>query len=371
MDRRKFLSLSAIAGASAALGRAVPGLAQTQGFQPNQPLKAYGAPCGAHIGIQAERPSLQQPAFARFVTTNFNLMTAGNELKWGRLRPNPETYNFTDADWMVNFARQNNMLFHGHNLCWNTGNPGWMNSTLNKSNARQFLVDHITKVMGRYAGQVDSWDVVNEPFAVWMGRPDGLYKGVWLDLLGPEYVDIAFNAAAQADPKALRVMNVHHVEQDNPTDEKTRQLTLSFLQQIVKRGVPIQAVGIESHLDASSPIGGASYDRFIKSVRDLGLEVMFTEIDINDSQTAGAPQQRDQAVANYYFNYLTKVIPVSGAKRIIFWTPWDKGNWMDYLHTQQYARSDGARHRPGLLDENMQPKMAYSAVADALHNVCR
>jgi endo-1,4-beta-xylanase len=308
---------------------------------------------------------------AKFVTSNFNLLTAGNELKWARLRPNPETYNFTDADWMVKFAQQNNMLFHGHNLCWNASNPGWMSSALHKSNARQALVDHITKVMGRYVGQVDSWDVVNEPFAVWMGRPDGLYKGVWLDLLGPEYVDIAFYTAAQVDPKALRVLNVHHVEQDTPTDEKTRQLTLDFIKQLVKRGVPVQAVGIESHLDASTPIGGASYDRFIKGVRDLGLEVMFTEIDINDTQVSGSPQQRDQVIANYYFNYLSRVIPESGAKRIIFWTSWDKGNWMDYLHSSQYSRMDGARHRPGLLDENMQPKTSYSAVADALHNVCR
>jgi len=371
MDRRKFLSFSAITSINAVVLQALSSLAQVKEFSQNAPLKSYGVPCGAHIGIQAERPWLQQQAFARFVTTNFNMLTAGNELKWARLRPNPETYNFTDADWMVNFARQNHLLFHGHNLCWNTSNPGWMSTVLNKSNARQFLIDHITKVMGRYAGQFDSWDVVNEPLAVWMGRPDGLYKGVWLDLLGPEYIDIAFHTAAQADPKALRVLNIHHVEQDTPADEKTRQLTLSFIQQLVKRSVPVQAVGIESHLDISNPIAGTSFDRFIKGIRDLGLEIMFTEIDVNDTREVGTLQKRDRAIADYYFNYLTRVIPVTGAKRIIFWTPWDKVNWMDYLHTAQYSRTDGVRHRPGLLDDDMQPKTSYSAVAEALHNACR
>jgi endo-1,4-beta-xylanase len=299
------------------------------------------------------------------------MLTAGNELKWSHLRPDPETFNFADADWMMNFARQHNMLFHGHNLCWNADNPKWMASVLNKSNARKYLTDHIMKVMGRYAGQVDSWDVVNEPFAVWDGRPDGLYKGTWLDLLGPEYVDIAFESAAQADPKALRVLNVHHVEQDTANDEKTRQLTMKFLTQLMNRKVPIQAIGIESHLNAADPIAGQSLDRFIKEIRDMGLEVLFTEIDVNDTSVSGSEQERDQKVAGYYYNYLSKVIPLSDAKRVIFWTPMDSQNWMDYLHTPQYSRADGKKHRPGLFDENMQAKSAYTAVVSALQKTCR
>src|ERR1700741_4676200 len=88
MDRRKFLSYSAIAGTNALFIQALPSLAQVKVFSPNAPLKSYGVPGGAHIGIQAERPWLQQQPFAKFVTTNFNILTAGNELKWARLRPN-------------------------------------------------------------------------------------------------------------------------------------------------------------------------------------------------------------------------------------------------------------------------------------------
>jgi endo-1,4-beta-xylanase len=272
---------------------------------------------------------------------------------------------------MVNFARQHNMLFHGHNLCWNADNPKWTASVLNKSNARKYLTGHITSVMGRYAGQVDSWDVVNEPFAVWQGRSDGLYKGLWLDLLGPDYFDIAFGTAAQADPKALRVLNIHHVEQDTPNDRRTQQLTLQFLKQLMGRKVPIQAIGIESHLNAADPIGGQSLDNFIKEIRDMGLEVLITELDVNDTIVPGSEKDRDQLVANYYSNYLNKLIPLSGTKRVIFWTPMDGENWMDYLHTAQYSRADGKKHRPGLLDENMQPKSAYTAVVSTLQKTCR
>jgi endo-1,4-beta-xylanase len=371
MKRRDFLALGAAAGGYACLSGALPSVAQPAGGALALPLKSYGAPCGMYVGVQSEKANLQQPAVAEFITANFNLLTAGNELKWSRLRPDSSTFNFADADWIANFARQHNMLLHGHNLCWNADNPQWLATVLNRSNARSYLTDHITKVMGRYAGQIDSWDVVNEPFAVWQGRPDGLYKGIWLDLLGPEYIDLAFDTAAKADPKALRVLNLHHIEQDTAVDEKTRQLTLSFLKQLISRGVPIQAIGVESHLSAADPIGGQSLDRFLKAIRDLGLEIIFTEIDINDTSVAGSEQERDQMVAKYYYNYLTRVIPVSSPKRMIFWTATDKQNWMDYLHTSQYSRADGMKHRPGLLDEKMQPKTAFSAVVSALQQTCR
>src|SRR3954447_4040632 len=50
-----------------------------------------------------------------------------------------------------------------------------------------------------YRGRIHSWDVVNEAINVDDGHPDGLRKSQWLNLLGPQYLDIAFTAAAKAD----------------------------------------------------------------------------------------------------------------------------------------------------------------------------
>ena len=86
---------------------------------PANSLKALGAPCGMKVGVQSIKAQLQNPVFARTVIANFEMLTPGNELKWARLRPGPDSYNFNDADWMVDFAQQNGMLVHGHNLCWN------------------------------------------------------------------------------------------------------------------------------------------------------------------------------------------------------------------------------------------------------------
>ena len=334
-------------------------------------LRESGRSCGLKIGVQAERTSLQDSAFCRAVVENFGMITPGNELKWARLRPSPDVYNFADADWMVNFAQKNNMLVHGHNLCWNAAgtNPSWFASVLTKENAREYLTQHITTVMGRYRGRIDSWDIVNEPVVPWSKREDGLYPGIWLNLLGADYIDIAFHAAAAADPKALRVLNIYYVEQGTPDDEKGRRQNLLLLQQLVHRGVPLQAVGIESHLNASQPMGGASLNRFLDDVRSLGLQVLITELDVDDTQVAGDNQSRDAAVAQCYSDYLTQVVPQGRVDRLIFWTASDRFNWMNSIHAAKFARADRGLHRSGLWDVNMMKKASYRAVGVALAKI--
>jgi endo-1,4-beta-xylanase len=311
----------------------------------------------------AVKTQLEDPAWANVVTSNFQLLTPGNELKWTRTQPNPDTYNF---------AVRNKMLIHGHNLCWNAeGNYlKWFSTTLTRENARQYLTEHIATVMGRYRGRIESWDVVNEPVVPWSKRSDGLYPGVWLNLLGPEYIDIAFHTAAATDPDSLRMLNIYYVEQANADGDKARHDTLILLQQLKQRGVPIQAIGIESHLDASAPAGGAALARFLSDVRALGLQVLITELDVNDTHVPGDLQARDEAVAKCYADYLMNVVPLAHVERVIFWTVSDKGNWLNSMQAPNFRRSDGGPHRPGLLDNNLMEKPAYAAVAGAITRVC-
>jgi endo-1,4-beta-xylanase len=203
----------------------------------------------------------------------------------------------------------------------------------------------------------------------WSKRPDGLYPGVWLSLLGPQYLDIAFHAAKAADPGALRVLNCYYVEQDTPDFERTRELTIVLLQQLLKRGVPVQAIGIESHLDASAPFGGPAFLEFIKRVRGLGLQVLITELDVDDSQVQGDVQERDRVVAQCYYDYLTQVVPAGKTDRIIFWTPSDRWDWLNSMPPAKFHRADGKPHRPGLLDDALRPKPAMDAVEAALRTL--
>jgi endo-1,4-beta-xylanase len=316
-------------------------------------LKTAGARHGCQIGIAANKAWIHDASIVQFVVNNFSLLTAEG-MKWPEIHPGPDTYSFSVADWNVAFAEKNGMRVHGHNLCWNNpdANPAWFKSVLNKSNAKQFLTSHIMTVMKRYQGRVDSWDVVNEPVVSWPGRSDGLYPGIWLDLLGPEYIEIAFRAAALADPKPLRIVNIHHVEQGAPDNEVTRVRALALLKQWMARGVPIQAVGLESHLDASQPLGQGPFIEFIKQIRGLGLEVVVTELDVKETRATGSSPDWDRAVAKYYGDYISEVLSAANPRFLIFWSLADR--W------------ENGKRIQGLTWNQVSPRPSYQAAAMAL-----
>jgi endo-1,4-beta-xylanase len=349
---------------------AMPGRARSSAaYTPGTALKTLGARAGLKLGVQASRAALEVPEFARFVMENFDLVTPGLELKWAALHPAPDTYTFDNADWMIEFCQKHGLLVHGHNLCWNSpqANPSWLSSVLTRGNARYYLSDYIKLVMKRYSGRIESWDVVNEPVVGWSKRDDGLYPGLWVNLLGETYLDIAFDAAHTADPGALRVLNCYYVEQDGALFDRTRALTLALLKRLQSRRVPIQAVGIESHLDGSVPAAGKACIEFVHQVRDMGLQVLITELDVDDTRVAGDKLERDDLVAKLYYDYLTQVVPAGRIDRVIFWTPSDRWNWLNSSNLPpSFRRADGQAHRPGLLDDALQPKASYAAVREAL-----
>jgi endo-1,4-beta-xylanase len=369
VNRRKFIHTGLGAIALQAMRSVSRANAQPATMTPKQ----AGAQCNIRVGAAISRNKLQNaPGFKDLFVANFNLLTPEAELKWAAVHPAPDTYNFTDADWLSAFCQQNKIGMRGHNLCWNTGNPSWVNNTVNASNARQILEQHIQTVAGRYAGKIESWDVVNEPIAVWFNRPDGLYTGAWLNALGPEYIDIAFQKTAEVDPGTFRVLNIHNVEHADKDSQRARDAAIKLIAQLQARKVPIQGVGVESHLDAGRPWDPEVTKKFVGSLRGLGLEVFISELDVNDSLVNGDVPTRDKAVADLYYNYILTFMKESHGDRLVFWTLSDKANWMDYLSTApRWQRKDGnPHHRPGLVDENLRPKVDYSAVVDALQKVC-
>lgn len=122
--------------------------------------------------------------------------------------------------------------------------PAWFRETLTRANARQFLQEHIATVVGHYAGTVHSWDVVNEAIAPEENRPHGLRHTPWLELLGADYIQLAFQMAHQADPHALLVYNDYGLDYDTVQDASKRAAVLRLLERLKSGNVPIHALGI-------------------------------------------------------------------------------------------------------------------------------
>ena len=91
------------------------------------------------------------------------------------------------------------------------------------------------------------------PFCPATGSPADLRKSFWYEQMGPDYIDLAFRTARAADPHAKLTYNDYGVEYDNENNAERRRLILELLRGMQKRGVPLDAVGIQSHVKLLSP----------------------------------------------------------------------------------------------------------------------
>lgn len=322
------------------------------------------------VGGQTIFPEVSSDApFAAMFVREFAMATPGIELKWQTVHPAAGEFRFDYADRFMNWARDNRLAVRGHNLVWpNYGTPKWVTDSATRENARGLLEEHIGTVARRYAGRIHSWDVLNEALNVWDKRSDLLAVHPWVELLGPEYIDIAFHAAAAADPHARLIWNQNYLESDDAGDEQNRVAMLAQLRRLTKAGVPIHGIGIESHIFAEKPMATARMERFIGEVRSMGLEVQLTETDVIDTQLPGDVGRRDEMVADVYKRYLEMMLRIAKPTVVAFWTLGDRRNWLDWAakSTPKYMRPDGAAHRPGLLDPDLREKPAYRAVRSIL-----
>jgi endo-1,4-beta-xylanase len=336
-------------------------------------LKQRAAAKGIIYGIESTYSDINSDQkLATLIAKESMLLAPGLELKWhvgdNSLRPDPTSFDFTRADWMAKFASTNGMRLRGHTLVWHESLPPWFAEKVNKQNAKQILTQHIQKVVGRYAGKMHSWDVVNEAIAVPDGQPLSLRKTPWWELLGPDYIEIAFRAAAKADPKALLVYNDYGLEYDTPEDEAKRVAVLKLLKHLKSKGVPIQALGIQSHLDGhETRFNPKKFRAFLKQVAALNLKIMITELDVNDQKLPANPAIRDRIVAAAYEDYLSAALSEKAVTTVVIWGITDRISWL----STQNPRADGAALRPLPLDANLKPKLVWNAIARAFDRAPR
>jgi endo-1,4-beta-xylanase len=215
-----------------------------------------------------------------------------------------------------------------------------------------------------------SWDVVNEAIDVADGRADGLRNSLWLRLIGEDYIELAFKTAREADPQALLTYNDYGIEPETRAGEQKRAAVIEMLRRMVARRVPVDAVGVQSHIAAAVAAGGnttatsqygSGLMRFIAAVRELGLQVFVTEMDVNDRALAADVRGRDASVAAAYQQYLELVLADPAVRLVLTWGITDRYTWLD--HDQ--SRADGKPERPLPFDAENRAKPAFFAVRGA------
>ena len=323
--------LAAVSSALALAGAAlvVPSLAQAA----ESTLGAAAAQSGRYFGTAIAANRLNDSTYSTIAAREFNMITAENEMKPEALQPNRGQFNFSSGDQIYNWATQRGLKVRGHTLAWHAQQPGWMQS-LNGSNLRQAMIDHINGVMAHYRGKLAAWDVVNEAF-----NEDGSRRSSNLQGTGNDWIEVAFRTARAADPSTKLCYNDYNIE--NWSYGKT-QGVYNMIRDFKSRGVPIDCVGLQTHFTGGSSLPG-NFQTTLQNFAALGVDVALTEVDVTNSSTS------------QYAGLTQACINVPRCIGITVWGVRDSDSWR-------------SNESPLLFDGGGNKKAAYNSVLNVLNS---
>ena len=296
------------------------------------------------------------------VAAECGIVVGETQFKWEALRPKPDTYTFGEPDALVAWASSRAMQVRGHALLWHLGNPDWLAEALTPQTADKLLATHIRTVCGHFRRKLVHWDVTNEVLHVQDNQPGGFRDSVWHRAMGPRLLDVAFHTCAEADPNALRFMNEDQIEYAWDAHARKRAAILEQLAAMKSRGVPVQALGIQAHLEAGvKELDQKALSQFVADVAGLGLKVAITELDVRDNRVAADTAVRDPEVAAHARAYLDAVLTNPAVLGVLTWGLADSRSWLN----DEVPREDKLPQRALPLDEGLQTKPLYDAIAAA------
>lgn len=312
---------------------------------------------------------------AVLVPQQFSAVTPENIMKAGIIHPGWNSYNFELADKLVEYAKTHHIVVNAHTLIWHSQLPFFMRNMQDADSVKKYFTNHINTVAGRYNGKVYSWDVVNEAL-----NEDGtMRKSVFLDKLGDDFVVEAFRLAQKAAPDTKLYYNDYNIEQP-----RKRAGAIKLIKKIQAAGVRIDGVGIQGHWHCEN-IPVKEIEQSIIEFSALGIEVMFTELDLSvlpnprgvvgadvnqkaeynariNPYTDGLPDSMQVKLANGYdelfrlfLKYKKKV------SRVTLWGVNDGQSWLNDFPVR------GRTNYPLLFDRQFNPKPAFYKVMNAKH----
>lgn len=317
-------------------------------------LRTLAAEHNIHIGAAVlTEPFSEDSTYREQLARQFNLLVPENAMKFKSLHPEFDRYNFTNADAMVEFAEAHQMEVHAHALLWHQSLPDWLTEgDWSQAELKTILRQHIETVVSHYRGRVLTWDVVNEA----VSGKGSLRDSFWLEQLGPDCIEWAFQWAHEADPDAQLFYNDHDGEELGVKSDAIYAL----VQGLQERNVPIHGVGLQMHKSLGNAPDPEAVAANMQRLADLGLEVQISEMDVSLDEGEGTQAEQLEEQAKVYQTMLQTCLEASNCTAFTTWGLTDQFSWIP----QFYDRPDA----PLLFDEAYQPKPAYDALIDVLQN---
>ena len=328
------------------------------------------------IGVAVSNQALDQQIAPQLdlIAREFNSVTGENAMKWGVIRPDGSNWQWERADRLVDFANRHTMDAVGHTLVWHSQVPSSIFADADRRPLTRDLLlakmhEHIETLVGHYKDRIWAWDVVNEA----IDEGNGWRRSPWHDIIGDDFMEQAFAFAHAADPKAQLLYNDYNMH--NPAK---RAFLVPVLQGYLDRGVPINGVGLQSHVGLTYP-DLAEWERSIATYAGMGLKVHITELDVDvlpppantgadvgnratwsrdtDPWPQDLPEALQEMLADRYealFRILLRYR--KSVERVTFWGLHDGISWKNDFPVR------GRTNYPLLFDRELKPKRAYYRV---------
>lgn len=319
------------------------------------------------VAINTSQVAGHEPEATAVIAQHFNSVVAENCMKCEVIHPEEDRYDFTQADRFVEFGQKHDMAIIGHCLIWHSQCAGWFftdkdGKTVSPEVLKQRMKDHIHTVVGRYKGKIKGWDVVNEAI-----MEDGSYRNsMFYQILGEEYIPLAFQYAHEADPEAELYYNDYGMNVKG-----RRERVVRLIKELKERKLRIDAVGMQGHMGMDYP-DLEDFETSMLSFAAEGVKVMVTEWDMSALPTASQSANISDNVAyrdslnpyadglpedvsrewnsrmKSFFSLFEKHADI--VSRVTAWGVTDKNSWKNDFPVK------GRTDYPLLFDRNYQPK---------------
>lgn len=319
---------------------------------------------GVVFGVAADKEILADAEYRALVLANCDLLTPPVSLKIAALQPREGDFQFGDGDALIDFAEAHHLAARGHTLIWNDYPPDWLLTKSLSELARQFDA-YIDRVVPHYAGRLQSWDVVNEPFWLGRDRPGTLRPGPWTTAFGEPYIARAFRRTAALDPRARLVLNEAWSECADPVGLAVRASLLRLIDDLQHQGVKLDAIGLQGHILPNEPWEEEGFVAFLHAIAERKLDIYLTELDVEDKSLTGAVAERDLKTGELTYRLLKAALGVPAVKMVVAFSLTDKYSW---FRNPWFTRRQHPPHlaRPCPFDDAMRPKPMADAIARAM-----
>lgn len=337
--------------------------------------RRFGSAIASLPGI-ANAGSIQNPAYTAIIKGECGILVPENEMKWQALRPDPATFNFDQMDAIIRWAQTNSIAVRGHTLLWHRPQwfPGWLNTYDFGANpvaeAERLLTEHIRAVTRRYKGVIASYDVVNE--AIDHDRNAPIETSLSRAMGSPEAVlDLAFHTARTELPDAQLVYNDYMSWE--PQHQRHCADVLRLLEGFRKHGTPVDALGIQSHIEIFSidpatgvgPFAERQWRQFLDEVVGMGYRLLITEFDVKDKALSADITLRDDKVADFARRYFDLMFDYAKhLDDVLAWGMVDRFSWLQSFDPAK--RVDGMEVRGTPYDSQYRAKPLRGALASIL-----